>query len=88
VDHGDPLRVIQTGQPLLVALPDLRPPACRAAVCGGRYAQPQAALPPEQWPAVVEHAGRHGLRATGRAFGVSHEAVRQIVVRSRCRAGY
>jgi hypothetical protein len=48
-----------------------------------RYARPRSAIPPERWVAVVEHAERRGLRATGRAFGVSHEAVRQIVARSR-----
>ena len=45
----------------------------------GRYARSRSAIPPERWPEVREQAARFGLRATARAFGVSHEAVRQIV---------
>lgn len=51
----------------------------------GRYARPRSSIPPERWPEVREQAARCGLRATARAFGVSHEAVRQVVARTALR---
>lgn len=47
----------------------------------GRYARSRSTIPPERWGEVREQAARCGLRVTARAFGVSHEAVRQIAAR-------
>jgi hypothetical protein len=80
---GVGLASLVQGQPVRIDLPDLRP-RCGLAESGkgrGRYAAPRTTIPRERWPEVREHAQRSGLRATARVFGVSHEAVRRIVLR-------
>jgi len=38
------------------------------------------AVPPERWPEVVERAHSESLRALARAYGVSHNAIRTVLV--------
>jgi hypothetical protein len=38
-------------------------------------------IAPERWPMIAADAGALGLRQAARQHGVSHEAVRQIVLR-------
>ena len=47
----------------------------------GRYAPlvKRSRIPRDQWPLVRAPARQQGLRATVRAFGVSHETIRTIL---------
>jgi hypothetical protein len=45
----------------------------------GRYAEPRTKLPEQLWTAVYDSAKAQGLRATAREYGVSPEAVRQVM---------
>jgi DNA-directed RNA polymerase sigma subunit (sigma70/sigma32) len=48
----------------------------------GRYSKPLNQIPQEQWVEVARrHADGESLRVLGRTFGVSHEAIRQIIKR-------
>jgi hypothetical protein len=39
-------------------------------------------VPPEHWPEVVERAHDESLRAFGQAYGVSHNAIRTVLVKT------
>jgi hypothetical protein len=62
-----------------IELLDLRPER-RARAGEGRYAAPRATIPAELWPGLCEQARAIGLRKTAHLYGVSHEAIRQIVL--------
>jgi hypothetical protein len=50
----------------------------------GRYSVPLTHIPQEQWEDVAQrHATGESFRQLGRSFGVSHEAIRQIVLNLR-----
>ena len=47
-----------------------------------RYSVPMTQIPQEQWAEIARrHADGESLRVLGRAYGVSHEAIRQIIKR-------
>ncbi len=39
-------------------------------------------MPPERWPEVVERARDESLRQLARAYGVSHNAIRTVLVKT------
>ncbi len=43
---------------------------------------PSTAVPPERWPEVVERARDESLRTIARAYGVSHNAIRTVLVKT------
>jgi hypothetical protein len=48
----------------------------------GRYSMSLTQIPEEQWEEVAQrHAGGDSLRQLAKWYGVSHEAVRQIVIK-------
>jgi hypothetical protein len=46
----------------------------------GRYSVPRTQIPEDQWEEVAQrHTGGESLRQLARCYGVSHEAVRQVL---------
>ena len=39
-------------------------------------------MPPERWPEIIERAPDESLRALARAYGVSHTAIRTVLVKT------
>ena len=43
---------------------------------------PSTAVPPERWPEIVERARGESLHALARVYGVSHNAIRTVLVKT------
>jgi hypothetical protein len=67
---------------LRVLVPDFRGESTSGnlkARAASRYTASRSAIPSNQWPSIVVSVQVSGLRTTARMFGVSHEAIRQLV---------